>query len=346
MAVPDFENSEQELFEQFAVVADKGQSPIRVDKFLTNYIQTTRNRIQQAAENGQIRVNNQAVKSNYKVKPGDVVKIVLENPPREIEIIPQDIPLQIVYEDDAVVVINKEAGMVVHPGHGNYKDTLVNALKFHFDQLPSLSADLERPGLVHRIDKDTSGLLVVAKTEKAMQSLASQFKAHSTERVYEALVWGNLANDEGTITGHIGRHPKNRLQMAVFEDESQGKNAVTHFKVLERFLYVSRVECRLETGRTHQIRVHFKYIGHPLFNDERYEGNIILKGTTFNKYKQFVENCFKICPRQALHARTLGFEHPETGKRLHFEAPLPEDMQQLFEKWRNYSFHSSENQGE
>lgn len=346
MAVPDFENSEQELFEQFAVVADKGQSPIRVDKFLTNYIQTTRNRIQQAAENGQIRVNNQAVKSNYKVKPGDVVKIVLENPPREIEIIPQDIPLQIVYEDDAVVVINKEAGMVVHPGHGNYKDTLVNALKFHFDQLPSLSADLERPGLVHRIDKDTSGLLVVAKTEKAMQSLASQFKAHSTERVYEALVWGNLANDEGTITGHIGRHPKNRLQMAVFEDESQGKNAVTHFKVLERFLYVSRVECRLETGRTHQIRVHFKYIGHPLFNDERYEGNIILKGTTFNKYKQFVENCFKICPRQALHARTLGFEHPETGKYMHFEAPLPEDMQQLFEKWRNYSFHSSENQGE
>lgn len=337
--------NKQEWFEQYSFTAGKGQEPLRVDKFLMNFIEnTTRNKIQQAADNQQILVNGISVKSNYKVKPGDVVKLVLEEPPREIDIIAENIPIQIVYEDEFVAVINKEAGMVVHPGHGNYKGTLVNALKFHFENLPSMSAELERPGLVHRIDKDTSGLLVIAKTEQAMQSLTSQFKARTTDRLYDALVWGNLesAAADGTIEGHIGRHLKDRMQMAVFEDGSQGKPAVTHYKTLEKFLYVTLVECKLETGRTHQIRAHFKHIGHPLFNDERYGGNQILKGTTFTKYKQFVENCFQICPRQALHAKTLGFDHPKTGERMFFEAPMPEDMVQLLEKWRNYTQFSRE----
>src|SRR5690606_38112630 len=333
----------QEGFEQFSFQASKGQEPLRVDKFLMNFmVDATRNKIQKAADNGQILVNGVAVKSNYKVKPGDEVKIVLEEPPRVIDIIAENIPINIVYEDDAVVVIDKEAGMVVHPGHGNYKGTLVNALKFHFENLPSMSADLERPGLVHRIDKDTSGLLVIAKTEQAMQSLTSQFKARTTDRLYDALVWGSLEEDFGTIEGHIGRHLKDRMQMAVFPDGSNGKPAVTHYKVLERFLYVTLVECKLETGRTHQIRAHFKHIGHPLFNDERYGGNAVLKGTTFTRYKQFVENCFKICPRQALHAKTLGFDHPVTGERMFFQAPLPNDMVELLEKWRHYTQYSRE----
>lgn len=335
--------SDKEFFEQYSFTADKGQEPLRVDKFLMNFIEnTTRNKIQQAADDGRIWVNGNPVKSNYKVKPGDEVKMVLDEPPRVIDIIAEDIPIRIVYEDEAVVVINKEAGMVVHPGHGNYKGTLVNALKFHFDNLPSMSAELERPGLVHRIDKDTSGLLVIAKTDQAMQSLTSQFKSRTTDRLYDALVWGNLEEGTGTIEGHIGRHLKDRLQMAVFEDGSQGKPAVTHYRVLEKFLYVTFVECKLETGRTHQIRAHFKHIGHPLFNDDRYGGNAVLKGTTFSRYRQFVENCFKICPRQALHAKTLGFDHPVTGDRMFFQAALPEEMVQLLEKWRHYTRFSKE----
>jgi len=342
MSKPLFtEESDEDWFEQYSFKADKGQEPLRVDKFLMNFIpDTTRNKIQKAADEGRIWVNELPVKSNYKVKPGDEIKVVLSEPPREIEIIAQNIPIDIVYEDKSVAVINKAAGMVVHPGHGNYSGTLVNALKYHFDNLPSMTAELERPGLVHRIDKDTSGLLVIAKTEQAMQSLTSQFKARTTDRLYYALVWGSIEEDQGTIEGNIGRHLKDRMLMDVFPDGEHGKHAVTHFRVLERFLYVTLVECKLETGRTHQIRVHFQHIGHPLFNDERYGGDKILKGTTFTKYKQFVENCFKICPRQALHAKTLGFDHPKTGKRMNFDSPIPDDLSELIQKWRNYSINS------
>lgn len=339
------ENSEnkQEWFEQYSFVASSGQEPLRIDKFLMNFIeQATRNKIQKSVDNGFVLVNGIPVKSNYKVKPGDEIKVMLEEPPRVIDILAENIPLNIVYEDDSVVVIDKEPGMVVHPGHGNYKGTLVNALKYHFDNLPSMSQDLERPGLVHRIDKDTSGLLVIAKTEQAMQSLTAQFKARTTDRLYDALVWGSIEEDKGTIEGHIGRHLKDRMQMAVFPEGEQGKPAITHYTVKERFLYVTLVECKLETGRTHQIRAHFKHLGHPLFNDDRYGGNSILKGTTFSKYKQFVENCFKTCPRQALHAKTLGFDHPVTGERMSFESPMPNDMVELLEKWRNYSKHSKD----
>lgn len=335
-----YESSEEddELYEHYKFTAEKGQQPLRVDKFLMNFIENaTRNKIQQAAKAGNILVNNEAVKQNYRVKAGDEVKIVLSYPPRENVIIPQNIPVDIVYEDESVIVVNKAPGMVVHPGHGNYSGTLVNALKYHFDNLPSLTAELERPGLVHRIDKDTSGLLVIAKTEYAMDHLAKQFFNRTTRRLYTAIVWGNIEEDEGTIVGHIGRNPNNRMQMAVFEDGSQGKHAITHFKVLERLGYISVVQCKLETGRTHQIRAHMKHIGHTLFNDERYGGNEILKGTTFTKYQQFVQNCFQICPRQALHAQTLGFEHPVTGEQLDFESPVPEDMTQLLKKWHTYS---------
>ncbi|MRI63117.1 RluA family pseudouridine synthase [Ornithobacterium rhinotracheale] len=329
---------EDELYEHYKFTADKGQQPLRVDKFLMNFIENaTRNKIQQAAKAGNILVNDEAVKQNYRVKAGDEVKVVLSYPPRENVVIPQNIPVDIVYEDESVIVVNKSPGMVVHPGHGNYSGTLVNALKYHFDNLPSLTAELERPGLVHRIDKDTSGLLVIAKTEYAMDHLAKQFFNRTTRRLYTAIVWGNIEEDEGTIVGHIGRNPNNRMQMAVFEDGSQGKHAVTHFKVLERLGYITVVQCKLETGRTHQIRAHMKHIGHTLFNDERYGGDEILKGTTFTKYKQFVQNCFQVCPRQALHAQTLGFEHPVTGEQLDFESPVPDDMTQLLEKWRTYS---------
>lgn len=329
---------EEELYEHYRFDADKGQQPLRVDKFLMNFIENaTRNKIQQAAKAGNILVNDEPVKQNYRVKSGDVVRVVLSYPPKENVVIPQDIPVDIVYEDESVLVVNKAPGMVVHPGHGNYSGTLVNALKYHFDNLPSMTAELERPGLVHRIDKETSGLLVIAKTESAMEQLAKQFFNRTTRRLYIAVVWGNIEGDEGTIVGHIGRNPANRMQMSVFEDESQGKHAVTHYKVLERLGYVTVVECKLETGRTHQIRAHMKHIGHTLFNDERYGGNQILKGTTFTKYKQFVQNCFLVCPRQALHAKTLGFKHPVTGENMDFECPLPEDMSQLLEKWRTYS---------
>ena len=331
-------NDQDDLYEHFKFIASEGQEPLRVDKFLMNFIENaTRNKIQQAIKAGNVLVNEIEVKSNYKVKPKDIVRVVLAHPPHENLLVAEDIPLNIFYEDDSVIVVNKSAGMVVHPGHGNYSGTLVNGLIYHFENLPKNSN--ERPGLVHRIDKDTSGLLVVAKTEFAMANLAKQFYDRKTERLYYALVWGNMDEDEGTIEGNIGRSLKNRLQMDVFPDGDFGKHAVTHYKVIERFSYVTLVECKLETGRTHQIRAHFKHIGHTLFNDERYGGNIILKGTTFTKYRQFVENCFKILPRQALHAKTLGFEHPVTKKWLQFESELPDDMQQALEKWRNYSVH-------
>jgi len=336
------ESGSDELYEHFRFVADKGQQPLRVDKYLMNKIEkATRNKIQKAAKDGNIEVNDHPVKSNYKVKAGDVVRVLFEHPPYEFLLVPEDIPIDIVYEDDSVLVVNKSAGMVVHPGHGNYSGTLINALTFHFENLPNNSSN--RPGLVHRIDKDTSGLLVVAKTEQAMTHLAKQFFDKSTEREYIALVWGSLDEDEGTIEGNIGRHPKNRLQNTVFvdEEEDKGKPAVTHYKVLERLGYVTLVSCRLETGRTHQIRVHLKHIGHTLFNDERYGGDKILKGTSFSKYKQFVENCFKILPRQALHARTLGFVHPTTGETLRFESAIPQDIEICLDKWRNYSKHTT-----
>ena len=328
-----------DLHEHFRFVADKGQQPLRVDKYLMNRVENaTRNKIQKAAKDGNIFVNDVIVKSSYKVKPDDVVTVLFEHPPYEMLLTPEDIPIDVVYEDDDVLVVNKEPGMVVHPGHGNYSGTLINALIHHFDNLPNNSSN--RPGLVHRIDKDTSGLLVVAKTELAMTHLSKQFFNKSTEREYVALVWGNIDEDEGTIEGHIGRHPKNRLQNTVYTGEDadeKGKAAVTHFKVLERYGYVTLVSCRLETGRTHQIRVHMKFIGHTLFNDERYGGEKILKGTTFTKYKQFVDNCFKVLPRQALHARTLGFVHPTTGELLRFESKIPQDIEDCLDKWRSYS---------
>lgn len=335
--LPKQENSE-ELFEHYSFEAQEGQSPLRVDRYLMNFVlNATRSKIQKAAKAGNIFVNGEVVKVNYKVKAGDRVKVLLSYPPSETTIEAEDIPLDIIYEDDALLIINKEAGMVVHPGHGNYTGTLVHGLKFHLDNLPSMSDELDRPGLVHRIDKDTSGLLVIAKTEEAMKHLAKQFFDHSIERKYWALVWGNLEEETGTITGHLGRHPKDRLQMMVFEEGEMGKHAVSHYTVVERFRYVTLVECRLETGRTHQIRAHFKYIGHTLFNDARYGGDKILKGTTFTKYKQFVDNCFKLIPRQALHAKTLAFIHPTTGEKISFEQKIPEDLEQVLSKWRSYS---------
>lgn len=333
------ESNEDDLFEHHKFLASKGQEPLRVDKFLMNFIENaTRNKIQQSAKDGHIWVNDKIVKQNYKVKAGDEVKVLFEHPPHELLLIPEDIPIEIVYEDDALLVVNKPAGMVVHPGHGNYSGTLINALLFHIKDLPANSN--ERPGLVHRIDKDTSGLLVVAKTEAAMTHLAKQFFDKTSEREYIALVWGNVEDDSGTVEGHIARNPKNRLQMQVFPEGDQGKEAVTHFKVLERLGYVTLVSCKLETGRTHQIRAHMKYIGHTLFNDERYGGDSVLKGTTFTKYKQFVDNAFKILPRQALHAKTLGFIHPLTGEYMRFDSEIPEDMANCIAKWQDYARHS------
>ncbi|MBG6063513.1 23S rRNA pseudouridine1911/1915/1917 synthase [Flavobacterium sp. CG_9.1] len=327
---------EEELFEHFRFEVPKGQASLRIDKYLMGLIQNaTRNKIQTAATEGNIFVNDATVKSNYKVKANDVVRVMLTHPPYENHIIPENIPLDIVYEDDTLLLINKLPGMVVHPGHGNYTGTLVHALAYHFDNLPMNSS--ERPGLVHRIDKDTSGLLVIAKTEAAMTHLAKQFEAKTSEREYVALVWGNVTEDQGTIEGNLARHLKDRMQMAVFADPEIGKPAVTHYKVLERFGYVTLISCQLETGRTHQIRAHLKHIGHPLFNDERYGGHLILKGTTFTKYKQFIDNCFKALPRQALHAKTLGFVHPTTGEMMRFDTELPQDLQDCIEKWRGYS---------
>jgi 23S rRNA pseudouridine1911/1915/1917 synthase len=328
---------QQELFEHHRFKADPGQSLLRIDKFLFVRLENvSRTRIQNAAMAGNILVNNNSVKSNYRVKPNDIVQVVLPNPPREIELIPQNIPINIVYEDDDVVVVNKEPGMVVHPAYGNYTGTLVNALMWHFRDLPLFQTGELRPGLVHRIDKDTSGILVIAKNELALNRLSKQFYDRTTDRKYIALVWGIPEPPESTITGNVGRSIRDRKIMQVFPDGSQGKTAITHYKVIEDFSYVSIVECKLETGRTHQIRVHFSYIKHPLFNDEVYGGDKILKGTTFSKYQQFVRNCFAILPRQALHAKSLAFDHPVTGKRLNFDSELPDDMKQAIEKWRSY----------
>lgn len=326
-----------ELYEHFRVVVDKGQSQVRVDKYLfERLVNSSRNRIQKAADAGLIMANGKPVKSSYKVKPCDVLTVMMDRPRYDNDIIPEDIPLDIVYEDNDLMVVNKPAGLVVHPGCGNYHGTLVNAIAWHLKDNPKYDPNDPQVGLVHRIDKDTSGLLVVAKTPDAKTHLGLQFYNKTTKRKYNALVWGVVENNEGTIEGNIGRNPKDRMQMAVLSDPAQGKHAVTHYRVLERLDYVTLVECVLETGRTHQIRVHMKHIGHTLFNDERYGGNEILKGTHFSKYKQFVNNCFETCPRQALHAMTLGFVHPRTGEEMFFTSPLPEDMTNLIDKWRNY----------
>ncbi|MCW2121045.1 RluA family pseudouridine synthase [Flavobacterium sp. 7A] len=335
---------EEELYEHHRFEVTKGQTPLRIDKYLMGLIQNaTRNKIQIAATEGNIFANDIPVKSNYKVKPFDIVTVMLTHPPYENHVLPENIPLDIVYEDDVLLLVNKEPGLVVHPGHGNYTGTLVNALAFHFENLPMNSS--ERPGLVHRIDKDTSGLLVIAKTEASMTHLAKQFEAKTTEREYVALVWGNIDEEGGTIEGNLARHLKDRMQMAVFADPEVGKPAITHYKVLERFGYVTLVSCVLETGRTHQIRAHMKHIGHPIFNDERYGGHLILKGTTFTKYKQFIDNCFKVLPRQALHAKTLGFVHPTTKEHMRFDTDLPNDFQECIDKWRGYSkSHTAEDE--
>tara|TARA_Y100000739_G_scaffold121968_1_gene104956 strand:+ start:509 stop:1513 length:1005 start_codon:yes stop_codon:yes gene_type:complete len=326
------------LFEHFSFKVDKGQDPLRIDKYLMNFVENaTRTKIQAAAKKGSIQVNGLVVKSNYKVKPEDQIKVLFEYPPKENELIAEKINIDIVFEDDDLVVINKPAGMVVHPGHGNYSGTLINGLIYHFKNLPKNSSN--RPGLVHRLDKDTSGLLVVAKNDVAMVHLSNQFANKTSKREYVAMVWGNVKEDIGRIDNYIGRNPKNRLQNIVLEEDkiSLGKRAITNYEVLSRLNYVSLVKCILETGRTHQIRVHMKHIGHTLFNDERYGGNMILKGTTFTKYKQFVDNCFKILPRQALHAKTLGFTHPKSGKFLDFNSELPNDFSLCIDKWEKYS---------
>lgn len=339
--IDDFDDSEENqdgaLFEHYNIIVDPGQTLLRVDKFLSNRLMNaTRSRLQLAAEDGKILVNKVPVKSSYKVKPGDEISLVMDYPKRELKIIAEDIPLNIVYEDDSLIVINKPAGLVVHPGHGNYSGTLVNALAWYFKDLPLFNSEDPRPGLIHRIDKNTSGLLVIAKTLEAKVKLSLQFFEKTTKRRYVALVWGDLENNEGTITGNIGRSLKNRQVFTVFPEGEHGKPAVTHYKVIERLGYVNLVECRLETGRTHQIRVHMKHIGHPLFNDDNYGGDQVLRGTTFTKYKQFVANCFSMIPRQALHARMLGFVHPVTGQEMVFESELPDDLANVIVKWRNY----------
>lgn len=334
---PDFRENGRDFWEHYHFDVEKGQVLLRIDKYLTERIKgTSRNRIQNAAEAGCIRVNGKPVKSNYRVHPADVISVVMDRPRYENEIIAQDIPIDIVYEDSELLVVNKPAGMVVHPGHGNYDGTLVNALAWHFKDNPDYDVTDPRMGLVHRIDKDTSGLLVVAKTPKAKTSLGLQFFNKTTKRQYIAVVWGEMKDTDGTVEGNIGRSLRDRLQMAVFPDGDMGKHAVTHYHTLENLGHVAVVRCQLETGRTHQIRVHMKYIGHPLFNDERYGGDKILRGNTSASYTHFVQNCFKICPRQALHAKTLGFVHPTTHKQMDFDSEIPADMQALIAKWRDY----------
>lgn len=331
-------DEQEDLYEHHRIVADPGQEPLRIDKFLMDRIaNATRNKIQSAAKAGNIHVNDEPVKPNYRVKPNDVITVVMAYPPRDKTVHPENIPLDILYEDNQVVVLNKQAGLVVHPGHGNFEGTLVNGLMYHFKNLPDMNKHEEpRPGLVHRLDKGTSGVMVIAKDEHSLSHLAKQFFDRTTERYYNALVWGDFEEEEGRIEGHIGRSLKNRIVMDVYPEGDQGKHAVTHYKVLERFGYVTLVQCKLETGRTHQIRAHMKFIGHPLFNDERYGGDKILKGTTFTKYRQFIQNCFEAMPRPALHAKSLGFTQPKTGEKLSFETDLPPDMQTVLEKWRVY----------
>lgn len=328
---------DQELFEHYRIIADKGQELLRIDKFLMNRLEnTSRTRIQATAQAGNILVNQKAVKPNYRVKPGDVISVVFAHPPRDREIMPENIPLNILYEDEELIVINKEAGLVVHPGYGNYTGTLVNALVYHFQHLPLYRNNQPRPGLVHRLDKNTSGVMVIAKNEVAMSHLARQFYERTSRRLYEALVWGDFDHHEGTVTGHLGRDIRERKMMAVYPDGSQGKHAVTHYRLLKSFGFVSLIECRLETGRTHQIRAHMKYIGHPLFNDALYGGDQILKGNRSSSYRQFIENCFQLIPGQALHAKCLGFKHPLSGKEMFFESPLPEGFIQLIQRWEKY----------
>lgn len=332
---------EDELYEHFRLVADPGQSPLRVDVFILNKIEkASRNRIQNAIKEGAILVDNKVIKSNFKIKPGMVVTLSLPKPPREdLPVFPQNIPLDIRYEDDDIMVIHKPAGMSVHPGVGTPDNTLVNGLVYYFQnhELPVKEGNFnDRPGLVHRIDKDTTGLMVIAKNQDAMTHLSKQFYDHTTERTYQALIWGEMEEDQGTIIGNIARDPRNAVLRAVVDEEDGGKHAITHFKVLERLYYVSLVECQLETGRTHQIRIHFKHKGHPLFGDAKYGGDRIHKGTVFTKYKQFVENCFKLIPRQALHAKSIGFVHPRTGEKMSFDSELPEDFQNALDKWRSY----------
>lgn len=337
---PDIQDNSDELYERFNITIDKGQEPLRIDKFLTNRIEgATRNKLQQAMNLGMVLVNGVAVKPNYKVKPSDSIIVYSDMSPDETDVVPEKMDLDIVYEDADLMIINKPAGMVVHPGSGNYSGTLLNGVSYYLQQQnPSISEDvLPRFGLVHRIDKNTSGLLVLAKTDKAMRQLAKQFFDHTVRRQYVALVWGDMENDSGTIIAHVGRHLRFRKLFEAYPEGDHGKDAVTHYTVLERFGYVTMVQCVLETGRTHQIRVHMKYIGHPLFNDDFYGGDKIVKGTIYTKYKQFVDNCFQICKRQALHAKTLGFIHPTTGEEMFFDAPLPEDMEQVIEKWRKYA---------
>lgn len=339
----DFQLTEQdELFEHHRIIVDKGQGLLRIDKFLFSRIENaSRSKIKAAADVGSILVNNKPVKSNYKVKPCDVISIVLSYPPRITEIFPENIPLNILFEDDDVIVLNKQAGMVVHPGFGNYTGTLVNALAFHLKDIPLFSSGDERPGLVHRLDKDTTGVMVVGKTELAIAKLAKAFFDRTIDRRYRALVWGDFDENEGTITGNLGRSIKDRKVMSVFPDGDIGKPAITHYTVIERFRYVTLIECKLETGRTHQIRAHMKHVGHSLFNDETYGGHEILKGTTFSKYKQFIQNCFELLPRQALHAKSLGFTHPRTGKEMFFDSELPADMSEVLEKWKKYVINSN-----
>ena len=330
------EELKDELYEHYRYTVDKGQDLTRIDKFLMDRIErVSRNKLQQAMHAGNVLVNEKPVKPNYKIKPFDEIVIVLSTPVKEFKLVAENIPLQVVYEDDTVVVINKKAGMVVHPGLGNYTGTLVNALMYHFKDIPQ-GKDPIRPGIAHRIDKFTSGLIIVAKTEFALAHLAKQFFDHTIERKYLALAWGDFEEESGTITGHIDRHERNRQKFAVYPDGDKGKHAITHYKVVERFGYTTLVECQLETGRTHQIRVHMAYVGHPLFADDTYGGDKIVKGTVFTKYKQFVENCFEICNRQALHAKVLGFTHPVTGERLRFESDLAPELEAVIEKWRQY----------
>ena len=339
----DIDEQDDELFEHYNYVADKGQEKLRIDKFLMDRIpNTSRNKIQIAAHNGNILVNNIKVKPNYKIKPNDVVSIVLPYPVKQLELIPQNIPVDIIYEDDELCIVNKAANTVVHPGYGNYDGTLVNALIYHFDNLPSLPSDyFGRPGLVHRLDKHTTGLMVVAKTENSLTNLAKQFFDRTTQRKYQALVWGDLKEESGTVDLYIGRSFKNRKLMVGYPDKDFGKHAITHYKVIERLGYVTLIECKLETERTHQIRAHMKHIGHPLFNDLEYGGDKIIKGTSFSKYKQFVENCFRLLPGQALHAKTLGFYHPTLKKELSFDSELPSYFKEVINKWRRYSQSST-----
>jgi 23S rRNA pseudouridine1911/1915/1917 synthase len=329
--------AEDDEFEHFNIIADANQQLLRIDKFLIDRLpNTSRNKIQIATKAGTIKVNGAEIKSNYKIRPHDEISVVLPYPQRETEILPENITLNIIHEDDSLLIVYKPVGLVVHPGHGNFTGTLVNALMFRFSQLPLRDKDAHRPGIVHRIDKNTSGLLVVAKTELALSNLSRQFFERTIDRKYVALVWGNLEEDSGTIDGNIGRSLRDRKIMQVFEEDKNAKPAITHYKVLKRFDYVTLVECKLDTGRTHQIRIHFKHIGHPLFGDKEYGGDKILKGTTFSKYKQFVENCFKILPRQALHAKSLELTHPVTKERLFFDSEIPDDMNEIITKWENY----------